>query len=238
MAEAYTPARLDCEGLTGDGRVTSRVAIGRLIRIARHRCRLGSLPRAQRQLCGRRESACSHEQCCDQTGKAICSQHHCDNVRPIGLLDILDQLDDGAVELALSTLVEGGDRFKCVGLLEDEYVVIFSSDHPDATVPRLSIERFSALPHISITANGNDAQFVDEALAARGLARRVHMKVALHSLVSVLIGSQAIAVVPRRIAAYLAIHCPLATQALPFPSPHVRLSMIWHRRVDRHPAHR
>ena len=30
------------------------------------------------------------------------------------------QLDAGAVELALETLAEGGERFKCVGLLEDE----------------------------------------------------------------------------------------------------------------------
>src|SRR5689334_22858826 len=45
------------------------------------------------------------------------------DVRPIGLSDVLDQIDDGVVGLALSSLVEGGDRFKCVGLFEDEYAI-------------------------------------------------------------------------------------------------------------------
>src|SRR5579863_228767 len=72
------------------------------------------------------------------------------DVRPIGLLNVLDQLDNGVVELALSSLVEGGDRFKCVGLLDDEYAVVLSNDHPDVAT-ELSLEQFSALPHISIT---------------------------------------------------------------------------------------
>src|SRR5580692_11652612 len=38
------------------------------------------------------------------------------DVRPLGMLHVLDQLDSGAVELALSALTDGGDRFKCVGL--------------------------------------------------------------------------------------------------------------------------
>jgi DNA-binding transcriptional LysR family regulator len=160
------------------------------------------------------------------------------DVRPVGLVDVLDQLDGGVVELALCTLVEGGDRFKCVGLLEDEYAVILSNDHPDVVASTLSIERFSALPHITITSSGDDAQFIDEALADRGLARLVSAKVPLHSLVSVLIGSQALAVVPRRVASDLITHCPLTIRELPFPSPRVRLSMLWHRRLDNHPAHR
>ncbi len=158
------------------------------------------------------------------------------DVRPTGLLDVLDQLDEGAVELALGTLVEGGDRFKCVGLLEDKYVAVLSNDHPDAATPELSIKRFAALPHISVS--GDDTNFIDAALAARGLGRSVCMKVTLHSLVSVLIGSQGLAVLPRRVAADLAIHCPLTIRALPFPAPRVTLSMIWHRRLDNHPAHR
>ena len=63
------------------------------------------------------------------------------------MLHVLDQLDSGGVELALSTLTDGGDRFKCVGLLEDEYVAILSNDHPVAAETDLSIERFAALPH-------------------------------------------------------------------------------------------
>lgn len=160
------------------------------------------------------------------------------DVRPIGRLDVLDQIDNGVVQLALGTLLEGGDRFKCVGLLEDEYAVLMSGDHPDAATPELSIERFSLLPHISITSSGDDAHFVDDSLAENGQARCILAKVPLHSLVSTLMGSGAIAVLPRRVAEDLAAHCPLTIRAMPIPSPRITLTMIWHRRLDNHPAQR
>jgi DNA-binding transcriptional LysR family regulator len=159
-------------------------------------------------------------------------------VRPIGPLHVLDQLDAGEVELALTTLTEGGDRFKCVGLLDDEYVAILSRDNPLTAEPELSIETFAALPHITITSSSDDTHFIDDALADRGLARLVSAKVPLHSLILMLIGSEALAVVPRRVAVDLVAICPLIMRPLPFPSPAVSLSMIWHRRLDNHPAHR
>jgi DNA-binding transcriptional LysR family regulator len=159
-------------------------------------------------------------------------------VRPIGMLHTLDQLDAGAVELALDTLTEGGERFKCVGLLEDDYVVILSIDHPIAGEPMLSIEDIGGLPHITITSSGDDTQFVDDALAEHGLARHIWARVPLHSLLSVLIGSRALAVVPRRVAADFLTTSPLLMRPLPFLSPRVSVSMIWHRRLDYHAAHR
>src|ERR1700759_2728527 len=53
-------------------------------------------------------------------------------VRPIGMLRTLDQLDAGTVDLALDTLTEGGERFKCAALLDDDYVAILPGDHPVA----------------------------------------------------------------------------------------------------------
>ncbi len=160
------------------------------------------------------------------------------DVRPSGTLHVLDQLDSGGVELALSTLTDGGDRFKCVGLMEDEYVAIVASDHPVAAEADLSIERFAALPHVTVTSSGDDTHFIDDALAEHGLTRFVSAMVPLHSLILMLIGSEAVAVVPRRVAADLVVICPRAMRPLPFPSPRVALSMIWHRRLDNDPAHR
>jgi DNA-binding transcriptional LysR family regulator len=159
-------------------------------------------------------------------------------VRPTGMLHTLDQLDAGAMELALEALTEGGERFKCVGLLDDDYVAILSSDHPIASEPKLSVEHIAGLPNIRITSSGDDTQFVDDALAEHGLARHVWTRVPLHSLLSVLIGSKALAVVPRRVAADFVTTSPLIVRTLPFVSPRVSLAMIWHRRLDHHPAHR
>jgi DNA-binding transcriptional LysR family regulator len=156
-------------------------------------------------------------------------------VRPIGR-HVLDHLDSGGVELALNTLTDGGDRFKCVGLLDDEYVAILSGDNPAANEPALSIERFAALPHFAINSGADDMRFVDEALADRGLARVVSATVPLNSLIMMLINSGALAVVPRRVAADVTAVLPLIMRSLPFPSSRVALSMIWHRRVDNDPA--
>jgi DNA-binding transcriptional LysR family regulator len=160
------------------------------------------------------------------------------DVRPIGMLHVLDQLDSGGAELALTALIDGGDRFKCVGLMEDEYVALMANTHPVAAEADLSIEKFAAMPHVTITSSGDDTHFVDDALAEHGLARLVSAKVPLHSLILMLIGSEAIAVVPRRVATDLVAICPLAMRPLPFPSPRIALSMIWHRRLDNDPAHR
>ena len=159
-------------------------------------------------------------------------------VRPVGTRHVLDHLDDGGVELALNTLTEGGDRFKCLGLLDDEYVAILSGDNPASVEPALSIERFAALPHIAISSGSEDTRFIDEALAAGGLARTVFATVPLHTLIMMLIGSGALAVVPRRVAADVTAVLPLIMRPLPFHSPRVALSMIWHRRLDNDPAHR
>lgn len=159
-------------------------------------------------------------------------------VRPIGMLHTFDQLDAGTVDLALDTLSEGGERFKCIGLLEDDYVLIMSGDHPVAGESMLSMKHIGELPHITITSARDDTQFVDDALAEHGLVRRVWTRVPLHSVLSVLIGSKALAVVPRRVAASFISPSPLIIRPLPFHSPRVSLSMMWHRRLDHDPAHR
>jgi DNA-binding transcriptional LysR family regulator len=158
-------------------------------------------------------------------------------VRPIGAQHVLDHLDDGGVELALNALTAGGDRFKCVGLLDDDYVAILSSDNPASAEPALSIERFAALPHIAVS-SGCNMSFIDESLAGRGLARVVSATVPLNSLIMMLIGSSALAVVPRRVAADVTAVLPLVMRPLPFPSSRLELSMIWHRRLDNDPAQR
>jgi DNA-binding transcriptional LysR family regulator len=60
------------------------------------------------------------------------------DVRPIGMLHVLDQLDSGGAELALTAPIDGGDRFKCVGLMDDEYVAIMAIGNPVAVETDLS----------------------------------------------------------------------------------------------------
>jgi DNA-binding transcriptional LysR family regulator len=160
------------------------------------------------------------------------------DIRPLGQIDVLDQLDAGGADVALSRLVDGGERFKCARITDDDYVALLDKQSSTAREPELTIERLAAIPHIVITSSGDDMSFVDEALEQRGLARKVATRVPFLSIVLMLVGSDRLAIVPRRVANDLALICPLVVRELPFPSPRIALSMIWHRRLDNHPAQR
>jgi DNA-binding transcriptional LysR family regulator len=159
------------------------------------------------------------------------------DVRSLNRADALVQLDNGDIDLALTTLSDGGERFKCVRLLEDDYVAVLDLQHPVVREANLSTERLAEIPHISVT-NDEDTSFIDDSLAAHGLNRRIATRVPFLSIVLMLVGSNRIAILPRRVGIDLARICPVAVRDLPFPSPRITLSMIWHRRVDNLPAHR
>jgi DNA-binding transcriptional LysR family regulator len=160
------------------------------------------------------------------------------DINPIGLREVLDQLDAGGMDVALTSLVDGGERFKCVSVTDDDFVILLDASHPAAAEAVLSVERLAEIPHIAITSTGDDTSFVDDALEQRGLTRAIATRVPFLSVVLMLVGSDRLAVVPRRVAADLARICPLVARELPFPSPRIVLSMIWHRRLDNHAAHR
>jgi DNA-binding transcriptional LysR family regulator len=159
------------------------------------------------------------------------------DIQPIGLGDPLDQLDRGA-DVAIARLVDGGERFKCVRIVEDDYVAILDREHPATRAPVFTAELLAEIPHILTSSTGEDTSFIDEALEQRGLSRKIAVRVPMLSIALMLVGSDGLAVLPRQVALDLARICPLVTRELPFPSPQTSLAMLWHRRMDGHPAHR
>ncbi len=160
------------------------------------------------------------------------------DVRPLGMIDVLEQLESIGADVALSTMVDGGDRFKCVRLTDDDYVAVLDGRNPTARDESLTAARFAEAPHLVVSSSSEDTGFVDEALERLGLRRRVLARVPLLSIVLMLIGTDCVAVLPRRVAVDFSRVCPLVTRDLPFPSPRIALAMIWHRRMDKHPAQR
>lgn len=160
------------------------------------------------------------------------------DIRPIGVMNVFDQLDAGSADVALGKLTDGGERFKCVRLIDDDFVVLLDQQHPAAHETELSVERLAEVSHVDITSSGDDMNFVDEALKRYGMERKIAVRVPFLSIVLILLGSDRLAVVPRRAAQSLLSICPLVMKELPFPSPRMELSMIWHRRLDSHHAQR
>ncbi len=68
------------------------------------------------------------------------------DIKPVGLINVLDQLDAGGADVALSRLVDGGDRFKCVRITDDDYVALLDRQHPAARESALSAEILGEYP--------------------------------------------------------------------------------------------
>jgi DNA-binding transcriptional LysR family regulator len=159
------------------------------------------------------------------------------DIQSIGMRDLLAQLDAGAMDVVLSKLVDGGERFRCVRLMDDDFVVLLDAAHRGAAAASVPMELLAEVPHIAISSTGDDTGFIDDALEKHGLARKIATRVPFVSIVLMLVNADRLAVAPRRVAIDLARVTPLVVRELPFASPRIALSMIWHRRVDNHPAH-
>jgi DNA-binding transcriptional LysR family regulator len=150
---------------------------------------------------------------------------------PSGTRNVLDELDAGVIDLALTRMPDGGDRFKCAWVLTDSFVAVMRRDHPAARIS-LSLQDISRLDHVTITSTGDNTSFLDEALEAQRLQRRIALSVPFLSAAEVLSHSDLVAVMPARVAAHIGQAHPLMARPLPCVSPPVDLAMTWHRRRD------
>jgi DNA-binding transcriptional LysR family regulator len=158
--------------------------------------------------------------------------------RPSGTLDILDLLDRGELDLAIGAFPEPGERFSRQSLLQDDFVVVLRKDHPAASARKLSMEKFAALSHLEISSVPYATDFVDQALARRRLTRRIQLRAPFLSAVRILVASDMVSVLERRVAEELVRYRPLLVRPLPHSSPTMGTAMIWPRWLDNQPAHR
>jgi DNA-binding transcriptional LysR family regulator len=157
---------------------------------------------------------------------------------PSGTLDIFDLLDRGELDLAIGHFAEQGERFLRQQMLQDEFVAVLRKNHPAATASKLSIEKFSTLPHLEISSVHHATDFIDTALARRKLRRRIALRAPFLSAAQILVASDMVSVFPRRIAEELVRYRPLVIRSLSHPSPIIETAMVWARRLDNQPAHR
>ncbi len=159
------------------------------------------------------------------------------DILPRGILDVVDRLDRGDLDLAIDAMEAPPERFVAVPLLEEPVVMVMRQGHPAQGRP-LSASIVAALPHLEISSIQLDTGFVDRWLAESGLTRRVVLRAPYISAAPILAQSDLVAILSRRIARVFVGNHPLRLCRLPFQTPSERMTMLWHRRLDRHPAHR
>jgi DNA-binding transcriptional LysR family regulator len=156
---------------------------------------------------------------------------------PSGTLNLVDKLDRSELDLAISARAPDGERFASRLLIQDRFVAVFRSGHP-ALRRKLTIAALAELDYLGISSSGENIDFVDAVLQARQTARVVASEVPYLSAGAVLVQSNLVAILGRKLAVEFRRAYPIEIRELPFEASSLRSVMSWHRRFDDLPAHR
>jgi len=153
-------------------------------------------------------------------------------------LDFPEGLEAGTLDAAVSPPITVVPGLRSTELVRDELVLVVRRDHPVTKRKVLTLDDYCALAHVQSAPNGRAGSVVDDMLSARGLSRRIVLRLpstlALPALVA---ASDCCATVPRRLADSLYGSAALAILPLPFQAPGVSLTLVWHERSQHDPGH-
>ena len=153
------------------------------------------------------------------------------NIRLVALdkRDAFDRLDRGDIDLVFSTFTKVPKRIRRERLFTDTYVCVVRRDHAHRAVPQtIDLETYVTTPHILATLAADDRGIVDEALAKRGLRRRVAATVPNIYLVPSLVAEIGmISHLPRRIAIDMVRGYDLVIFPPPVALPEWHIDMYW-----------
>ena len=146
------------------------------------------------------------------------------------------RMERGEVDLAVGNLARTPPGLRSRKALSDRFVVIGRRDHPGLRRP-LTLPAFCALEHVLVSPRGGAfSGATDEALAGRGLARRVRLSVqGFLQVPELLTDSDLVAVFPERLARRHAARLTIVPAPLPLPG--FTMVAAWHERVHQAPAH-
>ena len=148
---------------------------------------------------------------------------------------IAQQMEQGAVDLALVTPQTTPEELHSRALYEEQYVCMMSAGHPVAASGKITLEQFCSLEHILVSNKGSFWGPTDDALAAMKIKRHVGLSVnSFLVLPEILRITDMIAVVPRRLACR---HDNLVIMDTPLEVKGFTKSMAWHERSHRDPSH-
>jgi DNA-binding transcriptional LysR family regulator len=154
---------------------------------------------------------------------------------PLTGIDAAEQLDRGAIDVAIAHLGTVPPHIESILLLRDPFVVIARPGHPIAR-QNLSIEDYAALNHVLVSPRGDTSGALDRILVDFGLRRRIALLVATYLALPVaLAASDLVATVPSRTARQIAAIAEIEIMPLPIDFS-TTVSMAWHRRAASEPA--
>ena len=167
-------------------------------------------------------------------------------VRPLLDRDPRELLAHGDIDVALGHFPEVLAALAAQGrvaplrhrrLGEGRYVCVMRAGHPLAEAP-LTLAAFCAAEHVLVSFSGRPHGFVDQALAAQQLSRRVALTVnQFFTAAQVVARSDLLTVLPERFLPLTGLEDRLVVRELPVEPGTVYADAIWHVRHDRSAAH-
>lgn len=149
-----------------------------------------------------------------------------------------EDLRDGTIDLSIT--VAGGlpDWVGKEILFEETALAVAAVDNP-IIGERLTLDAYTACPHVIMAPDGSVRNWVDEILSHLGRSRTVqHTIPHFLAVPPIIVGTNLITTSPRRIAEQLGKGDGLRTYELPFAVPPHRIVQAWRRSLDRNPVHR
>ncbi len=161
------------------------------------------------------------------------------DVRVVPFVDsTLDRMMDGTVDLAFGvgeTMLP--PMFKRQALYRDRFVTLVRKGHPAAG--SMSVERFVSLDHVLVTIFDDGRGAMDAVLAARGLTRRIALRLPhFFAAISIVAVSDLVVTLPMSIASRFAADYGLVILEPPIERPAFEVVSMWSEAVDRDPAAR
>jgi DNA-binding transcriptional LysR family regulator len=174
-----------------------------------------------------------------------------------GFAGLTDALDSGELDLAIASYRQVPERFGVLDVMEERHVWALRADHP-AAGEALTLERLADLPHLVRVIPGDEDAGSPALGSGRGLVRRAiqdddgafaHALAGIgrqrsvrltipdsYAALAVVGQSDLAALVPARMGQALAGRFGLRLFEPPYPSPSVRLSMVWELGAGASPA--
>lgn len=123
-------------------------------------------------------------------------------------------------------------------LYHEDFVVAARQDHPVFKDGKVSLEDYLAYQHIHFSLVGKDAGQIDQFLRKTGHSRTVQTTVSNYTLgLSLLSNTDLLYSGPRHITEGMADTFHLKISELPFKSPDITVTQLWHKRYDTDKAH-
>ena len=148
-----------------------------------------------------------------------------------------DLLEAGEAELAVAVLPEPPALYTRVRLLPEGFLTLVRRGHPLAEGP-MTLERFTAFPHLLHSPNGSRDGALDRPLAEAGHRRRLGAVVAhLGAAPEILLRTDMVMTLSARLALRLSESHALVVRPCPVELRHMRLSLVFHRRFEADAGH-